>query len=128
MVARQALSAVIAPPRLADEAAVGRDDEPEPTELAHVLAADRAAARVPDVVVEGPAAVRELTAAVLALDRPDRVRVDTVARADRARLVVDRPRAGACSVAGARLAPLVMCEAVEDAALAVEENGAVQGF
>src|SRR5262245_31583615 len=121
--ARQACSAAISVASLADEPAARRDDEPQSSELADVLAGDLAGADVADVVVERPAVVGDLNPAVLPLDSSDQLALDALSGLQRPRLEVDRPGGRACPVAGARLAPLVSGERVESPALAVEEDG-----
>jgi len=54
-----------------DELAARADDQPAAAVLEHVLAEDLPGALVADVVVERPAGVRDLAAAVRALDRAE---------------------------------------------------------
>ena len=56
---------------LVDERAVRARDEPQPTELVHVLAEDLAGAAVSDVVVQRPARVGDLKLPVLPPGRPE---------------------------------------------------------
>src|SRR5215211_6332320 len=113
------------PASLADEPAVRRHHEPRPAVLDHVLACDLAGLRVVDVVVERPAVVRDLQAAVLAANRPEQRALDAGACRQRSPLVVDRPSTRAVAVAAALPAAMVACECIQRAALAVEEDAAV---
>src|SRR5204862_2316922 len=104
---------------LANELAARSDDQPGAAEFDDVLAADLPRLCVADVVVERPAVISDLAAAVAALGRADQRALDAGARSQRPFRVIDRPGLCAGAVASAA-AVLVSRERVEHVPVAVE--------
>src|SRR5439155_10751096 len=107
--------------RLANERAARAQDQPEPAELAHVLAEDLPGAAIADVVVERPPGVGDLSGPVRTAGGAQEGLRDAFAGQESPLEDVGRP--GGCAGAGAdALALGILREPVEHEAPAVEQD------